>query len=98
MLTLQTEMKKLPIGFYDRKDVVQIARELLGKIVQTRIDGKITSGRIVESEAYVGLTDKASHSFGGKRTQSERTHVCRTGYCVYLYLLWYAPDAECGHQ
>ena len=87
MLTLQTEMKKLPIGFYDRKDVIQIARELLGKIVQTRIDGKITSGRIVESEAYVGLTDKASHSFGGKRT-SRNEHMYATPGTAYIYICY----------
>lgn len=87
MLTLQTEMKKLPIGFYDRKDVIQIARELLGKIVQTRIDGKITSGRIVESEAYVGLTDKASHSFGGKRT-SRNEHMYAAPGTAYIYICY----------
>ncbi len=61
-------MKKLPIEFYDRKDVVQIAKDLLGKIIITKLNGLVTSGRIVETEAYIGLTDKASHSFGGKRT------------------------------
>ncbi|HEY5391488.1 MAG TPA: DNA-3-methyladenine glycosylase, partial [Hanamia sp.] len=61
-------MKKLPLSFYNRKDVVKIARDLLGKIVVTRFDGKITSGKIVETEAYVGIFDKASHAFSGKRT------------------------------
>jgi DNA-3-methyladenine glycosylase len=40
-------MKKVPLSFYDRKDVVKIAEELLGKIIVTKIDGFRTSGRIV---------------------------------------------------
>ena len=61
-------MKEVPLSFYDRDDVVLIARELIGKIVETNIGGIITSGRIVESEAYVAHTDRASHSYNGRRT------------------------------
>ncbi|HMW26514.1 MAG TPA: DNA-3-methyladenine glycosylase, partial [Ferruginibacter sp.] len=61
-------MKKLPLQFYDRTDVIAIARELLGKIIVTRFDGFTSSARIVETEAYIGLTDRASHSFSGRRT------------------------------
>ena len=61
-------MKKLPAEFYDRPAVVTIAKELIGKIVVTKFDAVVTSGRIVETEAYIGLTDRASHSFGGRRT------------------------------
>ena len=62
-------MEKLGKEFYERDDVVKIARELLGKIIETNLDGQISSGRIVETEAYVALIDKASHAFAGKRTQ-----------------------------
>ena len=48
---------------------MQIAKDLIGKIIITKLDEQLTSGRIVETEAYVALTDKASHSFGGRRTQ-----------------------------
>lgn len=48
--------------------MLQIAEELLGKILCTRIDGEYAAGRIVETEAYAGITDRASHAFGGRRT------------------------------
>ena len=54
-------VKKLESEFYHRRDVVKIAKELLGKILVTNWKGIITSGRIVECEAYAGVIDKASH-------------------------------------
>ena len=80
-------MKKIPISFYNRKNVVQIAKELLGKIVVTNIDGFITSGRIVETEAYVGITDKASHSFGGRRTARNEIMYAAPG-TAYIYICY----------
>ncbi len=80
-------MKKLPRNFYDRKDVIQIAKELLGKIVVSDIYGKISSGRIVETEAYVGLVDKASHSFGGRRTAKNEHMYCAPG-SSYVYICY----------
>lgn len=61
-------MQKLAIEFYERENVMMIARELLGKIIVTNIDGICTSGRIVETEAYAGTEDRASHAYNGKRT------------------------------
>src|SRR4029079_6297653 len=80
-------MKKLPLNFYERKDVVQIAKDLLGKILVTDFDGVRTSGRIVETEAYVALTDKASHSFGGRRT-SRNEHMYAAGATAYVYICY----------
>ncbi len=80
-------MKKLPIEFYDRKDVVQIAQDLLGKILITNFDGVITSGKIVETEAYIGFTDKASHSFGGKRTARNEYMYAAPGI-AYVYICY----------
>lgn len=80
-------MKKLKLGFYDRSDVVTIAKELLGKIVVTDIDGQITSGRIVETEAYVAITDKASHSFGGRRTMKNE-HMYAAPGTAYIYICY----------
>ncbi|MGN6339901.1 MAG: DNA-3-methyladenine glycosylase [Ginsengibacter sp.] len=80
-------MKKVPLSFYQRKDVVQIARELLGKIVVTRFDENITSGRIVETEAYVAITDKASHSFGGRRTPRNE-HMYSPAGTAYIYICY----------
>src|SRR6185295_16106749 len=80
-------MKKLPKSFYSRKDVVSIARELVGKILVTNFDGNVTSGRIVETEAYVALTDKASHSFGGRRT-SRNEHMYAACATAYVYICY----------
>lgn len=80
-------MKKLGLSFYDRRDVIGIAKELLGKIVVSNIDGKITSGRIVETEAYVAITDRASHSFGGKRT-ARNEHMYAAAGTAYVYICY----------
>jgi DNA-3-methyladenine glycosylase len=77
----------LPLPFYLRSNVVQIARDLLGKHFVTRMDGIITSGVICETEAYAGVTDKASHAYGGRRTA--RTEVMfALGGTAYVYLCY----------
>jgi len=80
-------MKKVPLSFYNRKDVVKIAKELLGKIIVTCFDSEITSGRIVETEAYVGMVDRASHSFGGKRT-ARNEHMYSVAGTAYIYICY----------
>src|ERR1700712_2230774 len=80
-------MKKLPASFYHRTNVVTIAKELLGKLLITSFNGELTSGRIVETEAYNGVGDKASHSYGGRRTK--RTEVMYApGGVAYVYLCY----------
>ena len=54
-------MKRLTKEFYRRSDVLKVAKELLGKILVTNWNGVVTSGRIVEVEAYAGINDMASH-------------------------------------
>ena len=85
--TKEQLMKKLPLSFYNRSNVIQVARELLGKVVLSKIDGAITSGRIVETEAYVGLTDRASHSFNGKRT-ARNEHMYSPAATAYVYICY----------
>ncbi len=80
-------MKKLSIKFYESTDVVQVAKDLLGKIVVTQIDGKKTSGRIVETEAYVAFTDKASHAYNGRRTPRNE-HMYATAGTAYIYICY----------
>lgn len=78
---------KLPPEFYRRTNVVTIARELLGKVLVTNFDGQFTSGRIVETEAYNGIIDRAAHSWNGRRTQ--RTEVMyMKGGVAYVYLCY----------
>ncbi len=80
-------MKKLPVHFYDRPDVVRIARELIGKIIVTRFDNVLSAGRIVETEAYIGLTDRASHSYDGKRTPRNE-HMYSSPGTSYVYICY----------
>jgi DNA-3-methyladenine glycosylase len=80
------------MDFYQRADVVQIAKELLGKILVTKWDGPDgyrdeTSGRIVEVEAYNGVIDKASHASGGRRTNRNEV-MYGDGGVVYVYLCY----------
>ncbi|MDQ3046599.1 MAG: DNA-3-methyladenine glycosylase [Bacteroidota bacterium] len=78
---------KLEKDFYLNEDVVQISRDLLGKYLFTRIDGKVTAGIITETEAYAGATDKASHAFGDRRTN--RTEIMfAEGGVSYVYLCY----------
>jgi DNA-3-methyladenine glycosylase len=80
-------MQKLSSDFYNRPDVVKIAKELIGKVLITQFGEVITSGRIVETEAYAGVIDKASHAYGGRRTG--RTGVMyRSGGVAYVYLCY----------
>ena len=79
-------MQKLALSFYLRDDVVAIARDLLGKVLVTAWNGEVTSGRIVETEAYAGETDRASHASKGK---TERTAVMfGSGGKAYVYLCY----------
>jgi DNA-3-methyladenine glycosylase len=79
-------MNILPVSFYLRPDVVQIARELLGKVLVTNWNGAYTSGRIVETEAYAGEMDRASHAFRGI---TPRTAVMfGEGGVAYVYLCY----------
>ena len=80
------EMQKLPQSFYLRNDVVKIAKELLGKVLVTNWNNEFTSGRIVETEAYAGDKDRASHAFKGK---TPRTSVMfEEGGTAYIYLCY----------
>lgn len=80
-------MKKLGISFYERDNVVQIARELPGKFLMTKIDGIITGGMITEVEAYEGVTDRASHAFNNRRTARTEVMYCAGG-TAYVYLCY----------
>ncbi|MEP7376466.1 MAG: DNA-3-methyladenine glycosylase [Chitinophagaceae bacterium] len=80
-------MKKLAFNFYNRENVLKIAEELLGKLLVTTKDGITTSGRIVECEAYAGKPDKASHAYGGRRTNRNEVMYGEAGV-AYVYLCY----------
>ena len=80
-------MPKLSADFYQRDDVLIISCELLGKVLCTNFHGKLTSGIIIETEAYAGVTDKASHAYGGRRTKRTET-IYASGGTAYVYLCY----------
>ncbi|MDU0369418.1 DNA-3-methyladenine glycosylase [Hymenobacter endophyticus] len=80
-------MAIIPLDFYRRPNPVQIARELLGKYLYTRIGGVLTGGRITETEAYAHENDQACHSHLGRYTA--RTQIMyQPGGVAYVYLVY----------
>jgi DNA-3-methyladenine glycosylase len=79
-------MQKLPLSFYLRHDVVKISKELLGKVLVTNWDGEYISGRIVETEAYEGEIDRASHASKGRTPRTEV--MFEEGGRAYVYLCY----------
>ena len=79
--------KRLEKDFYQRLDVTNIARELLGKLLVTHLEGSLTSGIIVETEAYRAPEDKASHAYNGRRTTRTETMYLQGGHS-YVYLCY----------
>lgn len=79
-------MKKLNREFYNRDSIV-VAKELLGKVLVYESGGQKISAKIVETEAYMGIEDKAAHSYGGRRTP--RVEVMYGGPGVaYIFLIY----------
>jgi DNA-3-methyladenine glycosylase len=78
---------KLDQSFYTRSDLLQVSRDLLGKVLATDIDGCVTKATITEVEAYAGETDKASHAYGGRRTKRTEP-LYKTGGRAYVYLCY----------
>jgi DNA-3-methyladenine glycosylase len=56
----------LPVGFFERSAEI-VARELVGTLIASTVDGRWTLGRIVETEAYLGYDDPASHGYRHRR-------------------------------
>jgi DNA-3-methyladenine glycosylase len=84
---LRKIMRKLPLSFYQRTNVLEIAKDLLGKILVTKFDSVTTSARIVECEAYAGVIDKASHAVDGRRTARNEIMYGKGGF-AYVYLCY----------
>jgi DNA-3-methyladenine glycosylase len=73
--------------FYTRDDVLQISRELLGKILVAKIDGIRTTGMIVETEAYKAPEDKACHAYNNRYTERTKT-MFEDGGVAYVYVCY----------
>jgi DNA-3-methyladenine glycosylase len=80
-------MAVLPDEFYLNGNVVQVARDLIGKVLYTRWNGELTAGMIVETEAYSHRDDKACHAHLQRRTR--RTKIMfAAGGVAYVYLCY----------
>ncbi|PYS57130.1 MAG: DNA-3-methyladenine glycosylase [Acidobacteria bacterium] len=83
---------KLPREFYTRSDVLEVARDLLGKkLVVPNRNGVRVAGVIIETEAYRGPEDKASHAYNGRRTRRTETMygVGGTAYVYFVYGMYH---------
>ncbi len=78
--------KRLGRNFYTR-DTLQVAKEMLGKYLVRKIGKKKLIGKIVETEAYIGPKDKASHAYGGKVTPRNLAEYMIGGH-IYIYLVY----------
>jgi DNA-3-methyladenine glycosylase len=76
----------LPPAFFAR-DTVGVARALLGCVLESRIRGRVTSGRIVEVEAYVGPHDPAAHGYGNRRSPRNAAMFGPAG-TAYVYFIY----------
>jgi len=92
-------MAKLERSFYLR-DTVTVARDLLGKALVHEVDGKRVSGIIVETEAYLGITDRAAHTYGGRRTARNEAMYGLGGhaYVYFIYGMYYCINAVAGQE
>lgn len=79
-------MNKLTREFYTR-NVLEVSKDLLGKLLVYNNDDKRLIGKIVEVEAYMGPKDKAAHSYGGKVTERTKVMYKEGGY-VYMFLIY----------
>ena len=82
---LKVQLLQTNILFFKNDNVVSLTKSLLGKALVTKFKGQKTSGIITETEAYNGEVDRATHAFGGRRT--ERTEIMYAeGGIAYVYL------------
>ena len=77
---------KLDYDFY-QNDAVTTAKDLLGKIIVREINGQKIMTKIVDTEAYMGAEDKASHAYNNKKTKRTKTMFGKGGL-AYIYLIY----------
>ena len=78
------KMQQLTADFYLQSDVAVVAQQLLGKVLVHQYNNQLLAARIVETEAYAGIHDRASHAWGGRRTQRTQT-MYAAGGTAYVY-------------
>lgn len=78
--------KRLGKSFFVQPTLA-VSKALLGKYLIRKIGKKVLAGKIVETEAYIGPEDRASHAFGGRITERNKAEYLSGGY-VYIYLVY----------
>ena len=78
---------KLPKSYYLNEDVVFLAKDLLGKTLFTNFNNNLTSGMIIETEAYRSINDKASHAYQNKKTKRNEMMYSQGGV-IYVYICY----------
>jgi len=79
-------------------DPITLAKRLIGCTLVRIIDGEELAGKIVETEAYVGVKDRASHAYGGRRTARNEAMYARAGtaYVYFTYGMHFCMNVVCG--
>ncbi|WP_018659942.1 DNA-3-methyladenine glycosylase [Allofustis seminis] len=90
-------MHKIPLAFYEQ-DTLTVAHALIGKIIAHEVNGQTYYARITDCEAYPGIVDKASHTYGGRHTKRTRTLYKRAGhlYVYFVYGMHCIANIVCG--
>jgi DNA-3-methyladenine glycosylase len=89
----------LPVAFFNRPAEI-VARELLGTTIVSHVDGLRTAGRIVETEAYLGFVDPASHGYRHRRNERNAALFAAPGtWYVYLsYGMHWCANLVCEEE
>lgn len=91
--------ERLSEEFFLRSNTVRVAQDLLGKLLVVPVaDGRRVSGMIVETESYMGIEDKAAHSYGGRRTARNEITYAEGGhvYVFFVYGMYYQLNLVTG--
>ena len=81
-----SRFRPLPTSFY-RRPAETVARDLLGRYLVRELDGERLVLRLVETEAYLGAPDRASHAWGGRRTPRNESLYLAGGH-AYVYMIY----------
>ncbi len=92
-----SRFRPLPVSFY-RRPAETVARDLLGRYLIHELDGERLALRLVETEAYLGAADRASHASGGRRTPRNESLYLAGGhaYVYFIYGMHYCLNAVTG--
>jgi DNA-3-methyladenine glycosylase len=92
-----SRFRSLPIAFY-RRPAEAVARDLLGRYLVREAGGERLVLRLVETEAYLGAPDRASHAWAGRRTPRNESLYLAGGhaYVYFIYGMHYCLNAVVG--